>query len=167
MRVSDSERQRVIDELRRHCGAGRIDVDEYALRIEKALGAATLQDLDQLLGDLPIIRIADPEGASRRLGRASTLTGGRAVRNGARASVARAMDGTSGPRGAGAPGGAYASGVGAVPSRLAATGVVALTMAVVVAVVALALTVSWSWALVLLVGWLVGVVQGRFLRWRR
>lgn len=60
MRISDTERQRTIDELRRHCAAGRIDVDEYAQRIEKVMSAATLEELDAVLLDLPMLRIADP-----------------------------------------------------------------------------------------------------------
>ena len=29
MRVSDVDRERAVEELRRHCAAGRLDVDEY------------------------------------------------------------------------------------------------------------------------------------------
>ena len=61
MRISDRERQRAIDELRRHCAAGRLDVDEYSIRIEQAMAASTLEELDRLLADLPMMRIADPE----------------------------------------------------------------------------------------------------------
>jgi hypothetical protein len=60
MRVSDSQRQRVIEELRRHCVDGRIDVDDYTERVERAMSAATLEELDKVLGDLPYLRIPDP-----------------------------------------------------------------------------------------------------------
>ena len=66
MRVSDSERQRTVEELRRHCAAGRLDVDEFSIRVEKAMGSSTLEDLDGLLADLPMIRIADPVGLPQR-----------------------------------------------------------------------------------------------------
>jgi hypothetical protein len=62
MRVSDTERQRAIDELRRHCAAGRIDVEEYARRVERALSATTLEELDGLRDDLPMLRIPEPAG---------------------------------------------------------------------------------------------------------
>jgi hypothetical protein len=63
MRASDTDRQRAIDELRRHCAAGRLDVEEYAARLDKAMVATTLEALDELLKDLPMVRIADPAGA--------------------------------------------------------------------------------------------------------
>ena len=62
MRVSDTERQRAIDELRRHCAAGRLDVEEYAARVEKAVAATTLEELDSIRGDLPMLRIPEPAG---------------------------------------------------------------------------------------------------------
>ena len=72
MRVSDAERQRVLDELRRHCRAGRLDLDEYADRVEETVQAGTLADLDHARRDLPMLRIDDrwdPDGpGSRRSG---------------------------------------------------------------------------------------------------
>ncbi|HLI53336.1 MAG TPA: DUF1707 domain-containing protein [Acidimicrobiales bacterium] len=62
MRVSDTERQRAVDELRRHCVAGRIDMEEYAARVEQALTATTLEELDRLRADLPMLRVAEPAG---------------------------------------------------------------------------------------------------------
>ena len=71
MRVSDADRQRVVDELRRHCAAGRLDVDEYASRVAEAMEAASLEDLDRARRDLPMLRIPDPsETAGRGLARA-------------------------------------------------------------------------------------------------
>jgi hypothetical protein len=61
MRISDHERERAVEELRRHCAAGRIDVDDYAARVEEALCAETLADLDRAFRDLPRVRIPDPE----------------------------------------------------------------------------------------------------------
>ncbi len=75
MRVSDTERQRAIDELGRHLAAGRLDADEYMARVEAAALAVELDDLDRLLVDLPMLRIADP-GTRRRVA-PGTRPGGR------------------------------------------------------------------------------------------
>lgn len=144
MRVSDTERQRAIEELRRHCAAGRLDVDEYATRIERALAATTLEELDALRADLPMLRIADP----------SQATAGRiwARSNG---------PGTGGLVASGHPG------LSALGDTVSASVVVLLSVIVVVAAVVIALVADWTWAVVLLAGWLAGVVQGRLGRRRR
>ena len=140
MRVSDTERQRVIEELRRHCAAGRIDVDEYAERIERALAATTLEELDRVTGDLPMLRIADPSGsaADRR-------------RDGALLGMAPSGTGKRSP----------------VPTRLGSSLVVGLSVAGAVAAVLLLVLGSWAWAAVLIAGWLVGLLQGVAVRRRR
>jgi len=88
MKASDSDRRRTIEELGRHCAAGRLDTDEYARRIEAALGASDLEELDGLRADLPMLRIAAPqprrsrdvEAGERALGAyAMALTGSVAV----------------------------------------------------------------------------------------
>ena len=138
MRASDIERQRTIDELRRHCAAGRIDVDEYAARIEKAMSATSLEELDRLRADLPMMRIADPQGGETgRVWARPALTG-------------------PAPGGDG-PGGAPVS----ARRRLTAAAVVVLSALVVVSVVVLSAVAEWAWAAVLLAGWLVGLLQGR------
>ncbi|HVA73941.1 MAG TPA: DUF1707 domain-containing protein [Acidimicrobiales bacterium] len=139
MRISDTERQRTIDELRRHCAAGRIDVDEYAHRIETVMGASTLEDLDAVLHDLPMLRIADPSMPGERSGSGSLFE----------------------PRGL-APGEEAGGG-----RRLAAAVTVLLTVAIVITAAVLLAVVSWGWALVLLGGWTTGLVQGVVLRRRR
>ncbi|MBV9659981.1 MAG: DUF1707 domain-containing protein [Acidimicrobiales bacterium] len=139
MRVSDTDRQRAIDELRRHCAAGRINVDEYAARIEKALAATTLEELDLLRADLPMIRIADP--------------GGRGARIWARA------NGSSGALVPRSPGGAWALG-----QTISATLIALVSVVVVVSAVVIALVADWAWAVVLLAGWVAGIVQGRLGR---
>jgi uncharacterized protein DUF1707 len=154
MRVSDAERQRVIDELRRHCGAGRLDVDEYAARIERALAATTLVELDDLLADLPMVRIADPVGAKSSRGAWRGLGTGR----------------TSGPDEGDAysnASGTYAAKGRALSRRMATTTVALLTVIVVLAVVVTALTAQWLAVALLLVGWLIGMVQGRMGTSRR
>lgn len=139
MRISDTERQRTIEELRRHCAAGRIDIDEYADRIEKVMGAATLEDLDRALQDLPMLRIADP---SRRDDHRSSgsLFDQTAIGSGSSESRGR---------------------------RLVAAVTVLVTVAIVVAAALLLVAVSWGWALVLVGGWLVGLIQGNVMRRRR
>jgi hypothetical protein len=52
-RAGDSDRQRVTDLLQAHYVAGRLESTELEERIERALGARTLGDLDLLLADLP------------------------------------------------------------------------------------------------------------------
>ena len=136
MRVSDAERQRVIDELRRHCAAGRLDVDEYAARLERAMTASSLEELDSLRSDLPMLRIGEPAGHSD-------------PRIWARGSVPDRL--SEAKRDDGAPGGL----------RLAALAVAVLSVALVLAVIVLSVAVSWTWAAVLLAGWVIGVVQGR------
>ena len=147
MRASDSDRQRTIDELRRHCAAGRLDVDEYAARIERALAASTLEELDQLRTDLPMMRIADPAGGSGRNG-----SHGR-----------RSVPAAGGPPGAGrVPAGAGEAPPGRL--RLGATAVVALTILVVLSALVIGLAAQWTWAALLRAGWWVGLAQGRIGR---
>jgi hypothetical protein len=137
MRVSDEQRQRVVDELRRHCAAGRLDVDEYADRIEQALGASSLEDLDRALGDLPMMRIADPAGSTAANGNGQAWR-----RNGS------AAEADIGKR-------------GGWSARLAATAVVLITVMVVLGAVTLVIAAEWTWAVVLVAGWLLGLAQSR------
>jgi hypothetical protein len=132
MRVSDAQRQRVIDELRRHCVAGRLDIDEYAARIEQALAATSFEELARVLGDLSMLSIADPVGAGRVYDDGSPW-------------------GSSSDPLAG----------GGWRARLAASAVVLVSVLVVLVAVVLALVLSWAWAAVLVVGWLVGLGQAR------
>jgi hypothetical protein len=54
LRVADSDREQVIDELREHAGAGRLTSDELEQRIGEAYAALTRADLDALRADLPV-----------------------------------------------------------------------------------------------------------------
>jgi hypothetical protein len=152
MRVSDEDRQRAIDELRRHCAAGRIDVDEYAARIERALSATTLAELDEVRADLPMLRIAEPGGHPIWAGgRRRAVPAGRALES------AWPGVGRDGPEHGG-------SAVGEASARIGAIGVAVITVAVVLAALAISLAFEWGWALVLLSGWVAGLVQGRMTR---
>ena len=54
LRASDADRDAVVAALRHHGSAGRLDVTEMTERIERALEAKTLGQLDLLLADLPV-----------------------------------------------------------------------------------------------------------------
>ena len=62
LRASDDDRERVLDELRRHAAEGRLSVDELEERTERALAARTVGELALLTRDLPEPR---PEPARR------------------------------------------------------------------------------------------------------
>lgn len=53
MRASDSERQAVVETLKRALDDGRLKMDEYLDRMEKAYEAVTIGDLELLHDDLP------------------------------------------------------------------------------------------------------------------
>lgn len=142
MRASDEDRQRTVDELRRHCAAGRIDVDEYASRVERALGASTLEELDGIRADLPMMRVPEPVGGGIWAG----------------SSPARLP--AELPRGGGPDGGPAAGS----RTRVVAALVAAITVAVVLGAIVVGLVAEWAWALVLIAGWAAGVVQGRLAR---
>ena len=78
MRVSQADRDRVVERLRTHAGEGRLELDELEERVGAALAAKTRRDLEPLLADLP------RERARRR-------NGGGAVRTVALGSLASAL----------------------------------------------------------------------------
>lgn len=53
LRASDADRDAVLEKLRHHGAVGRLGVEELTGRIETALEAKTLGQLDALLADLP------------------------------------------------------------------------------------------------------------------
>jgi hypothetical protein len=53
IRASDADRDRVTSLLQEHHAAGRLTAEEFAERMEAALRARTLGELDELLADLP------------------------------------------------------------------------------------------------------------------
>ena len=58
-RASDDDRQRVVLALERHTAAGRLTLDEYADRVDRALAARTRGQLAEVTADLP----AEPDPA--------------------------------------------------------------------------------------------------------
>jgi hypothetical protein len=53
IRASDADRDRVVEALRDHAAAGRLDTEELESRTDRALAARTIGELDRLLHDLP------------------------------------------------------------------------------------------------------------------
>ncbi len=67
LRVSDAERQATADQLKTHFAAGRLDIDEYEERLQRALAARTRHDLDDLVRDLPSVSpVATAQASSSR-----------------------------------------------------------------------------------------------------
>jgi class 3 adenylate cyclase len=71
VRISDAERDGVVELLRRHCADGRLSLDEFADRAGAAYAARSRADVEPLLADLPTIttRPAErerPGGSKRR-----------------------------------------------------------------------------------------------------
>ena len=55
IRASDADRDRTTALLREHHAAGRLTAEEFNERMDAALDAKTLGELDDLLADLPLI----------------------------------------------------------------------------------------------------------------
>jgi hypothetical protein len=53
MRVSDADRQQVIDRLSRHTADGRLTLDEFEARVDEVVRARTRSELDATLRELP------------------------------------------------------------------------------------------------------------------
>ena len=54
VRISDAERERFVDVLRRHCGEGRLTLDEFGGRVGQVFGAVTVAEAQAALADLPV-----------------------------------------------------------------------------------------------------------------
>jgi hypothetical protein len=67
IRASDADRDRVAALLREHHAAGRLNSAEFQDRLDKAMDATTLGELDELMADLPAIDLYElPDVALRR-----------------------------------------------------------------------------------------------------
>lgn len=64
IRASDAERDRTAAALREHLAVGRLTVDEFDERLDKAYAAKTLGELDDLMADLPGTDLEMLPGAS-------------------------------------------------------------------------------------------------------
>ena len=71
MRVSDAERQAIVDRLRVAMDEGRLDLSEYDARIGAAYSAVTYGDLDPLVADLPAASLTPSPGLPATSGAAA------------------------------------------------------------------------------------------------
>ena len=53
LRAADSDREQVIEQLREHCAAGRLTLDEFEARLEEVWAARTYMDLHVVTRELP------------------------------------------------------------------------------------------------------------------
>lgn len=70
LRVSDAEREHVVELLRRATGHGSIDLDEFTERVDTALAARTRGELNVVLLDLPGLTHPDSTQAAAPVRRA-------------------------------------------------------------------------------------------------
>ena len=68
IRASDADRDRVASLLREHHAAGRLTAEEFHERMDHALEAKTVGELDELMTDLPAIDLYQLPDASLRRG---------------------------------------------------------------------------------------------------
>jgi hypothetical protein len=61
LRASDQEREQTVELLRRHSVDGRLTLEEFAGRMERAYDAKTRDELEELTRDLPEVAATPPE----------------------------------------------------------------------------------------------------------
>jgi hypothetical protein len=66
IRASDADRDRAAALLREHHAAGRLTAEEFHERMDRAMEARTLGELDELMSDLPAIDLYQLPDASLR-----------------------------------------------------------------------------------------------------
>jgi hypothetical protein len=66
IRASDADRDRAAALLSAHHAAGRLTAEEFHERLDQALNAKTLGEIDELLADLPVIDLYELPDASLR-----------------------------------------------------------------------------------------------------
>jgi uncharacterized protein DUF1707/cell wall-active antibiotic response 4TMS protein YvqF len=65
-RIADDDRERVLLELREHCVAGRLTLEEFAERSDAVIAAQTTDDLEAITRDMPSERApAEPKVGSK------------------------------------------------------------------------------------------------------
>jgi class 3 adenylate cyclase len=65
VRISDADRERVVETLRRHTAEGRLTLDEFAERVGTVFDARTEHELEVVLSDLPVDQPALPTPAEK------------------------------------------------------------------------------------------------------
>jgi len=66
IRAADADRERAAALLREHHAAGRLTAEEFHDRMERAMDAKTMGELDELMADLPAIDLYQLPDASLR-----------------------------------------------------------------------------------------------------
>jgi hypothetical protein len=79
LRASDADRDRAVAELREHTATGRLTLEEFSERVDRAVAARTLSELEEVRGDLPAAPVAR---APRRPKRFTGVVFGRTQRTG-------------------------------------------------------------------------------------
>ena len=64
IRASDADRDRAAAALREHLAAGRLTIEEFDERLDRAYAAKTLGELDELMADLPTSDLGQLPGSS-------------------------------------------------------------------------------------------------------
>jgi hypothetical protein len=67
LRAADADRERIAERLRKSHAEGRLDMDEFQLRLERCYLAKTFGELDALVRDLPRQDQLDERPSSGRL----------------------------------------------------------------------------------------------------
>ena len=80
MRASDADRDRAIADLREHTAAGRLTLEEFSERVDRAVAAKTFAELEEIGSDLPSALPA--ARAQRRPKRLTVVAFGRTQRTG-------------------------------------------------------------------------------------
>ncbi|MGA8113839.1 MAG: DUF1707 domain-containing protein [Actinocatenispora sp.] len=62
MRISDTEREEVVERLRAALGEGRLELAEFDERVQSTYRAKTYRDLVPLTADLPAVPVPAPPG---------------------------------------------------------------------------------------------------------
>src|SRR4051812_24621900 len=70
-RASDAERHAVVEQLQLNCSEGRITMEEFEERTERALKARTGGELRGVMSDLPVMRVPPPPEVKARRKRAA------------------------------------------------------------------------------------------------
>jgi Domain of unknown function (DUF1707) len=149
IRASDADRDRIAALLREHHAAGRLTSAEFNDRLDRAMDATTLGELDELMADLPAIDLYElPDAALRR---ARGRGGGE---------VSRLDSGSGVPGVPGLPWGSLVArdqGAGGVPElpawtvALVAWGTVAATLIVIAVVTGILVGALSAW-------WVLGAI---------
>jgi class 3 adenylate cyclase len=81
IRVSDAERNEVVDLLREHCSEGRLTLEEFSDRVGDVFNARTRRELETVVNDLPVpVDWQQPAPAPAPARTTTTTTRRRAVR---------------------------------------------------------------------------------------